>query len=314
MLGFIVKRLLMALPVLVVVSFVVFGLLLLSPTDPAAVIAGDYATPAAVEALRVKMGLDQPLLFQYFHWVHQLLEGNFGVSIYENRPVIAMIAERAEPTISLAICVVILTTLFAVPLGVVSAWFAGRPLDRGTMAFAAIGTATPIFLFAYLLIGLFSKTLAMLPSYGFVSIREGVGPFLAHIALPTLTAGIAYGALVARVARASMLDALHQEYMRTAQAKGLSVRQMIFRHALPNSSIPIVTVIGTRFAALLGGVVVTETVFAIPGIGRLCVDAILHGDYPVVQGVIIVVSLVYVLINLLMDLAYPLIDPRVRGA
>lgn len=313
MLNFVIKRLLLAVPVMAVVSFVVFSLLLLSPTDPAAVIAGDYATSDQIEAIRVKMGFDQPLLWQYLRWVEQLLSGNFGVSIYENRPVIDMIMERAEPTISLAICVVILSTLFAVPLGVISSWWAGKAVDRVTMAFAAIGTATPIFLFAYILVGLFSNTLQLFPSYGFRSISEGLGPFLAHIALPTMTAGIAYGALIARVSRASMLEALNQEYMRTAQAKGLSVRQMVFRHALPNSAIPIVTVIGTRFAALLGGVVVTETVFAIPGIGRLCVDAILHSDYPVVQGVIIVVSLIYVLINLLMDLLYPIIDPRVRG-
>jgi peptide/nickel transport system permease protein len=313
MINFVIKRLLLAIPVMVVVSFVVFSLLLLSPTNPAAVIAGDYATPEAIQAIRVKMGLDRPLIVQYGKWAEQLLKGNFGVSIYENRPVIDMIEERAEPTISLAICVVIVT-LFAVPLGVISSWWAGRWIDRLTMAVAAIGTATPIFLFAYLLIGLFSTKLKIFPTYGFVSITAGIGPFLNHIALPTLTAGIAYGALIARVSRASMLDVLNQDYIRTAQAKGLSVGKMIFRHALPNCAIPIVTVIGTRFAALLGGIVVTETVFAIPGIGRLCVDAILHGDYPVVQGVIIVVSFVYIIINLAMDLIYPLIDPRVRDS
>lgn len=313
MLSFVVKRLLQSIPVMVAVSFVVFSLLLLSPTDPAAVIAGDYATAEMIEEVRVKMGFDQPLLWQYIRWVQELLSGNFGVSIYENKPVIDMILDRAEPTISLAICVVILSTLFGVPLGVISSWWAGRGIDRATMAFAAIGTATPIFLFAYLLIGLFANKLQLFPSYGFASISDGIGSFLAHIALPTMTAGITYGALIARVSRAAMVDALNQEYMRTARAKGLSVRSMVFRHALPNSSIPIATVIGTRFAALLGGVVVTETVFAIPGIGRLCVDAILHGDYPVVQGVILVVSLVYVLINLLMDLIYPILDPRIRG-
>jgi peptide/nickel transport system permease protein len=291
----------------------VFSLLLLSPTDPAAVIAGDYATTEQVEEIRRKMGFDQPLLWQYFRWVEMLMSGNFGVSIYENRPVIDMIMERAEPTISLAICVVILSSLFAVPLGVLSSWWAGKWVDRVTMAFAAIGTATPIFLFAYILIGIFASTLQIFPSYGFRSISDGIIPFLSHIALPTMTAGIAYSALIARVSRASMLEALSQEYMRTAKAKGLSVRQMVFGHALPNSSIPIVTVIGTRFASLLGGVVVTEMVFAIPGIGRLCVDAILHSDYPVVQGVIIVVSLIYVLVNLAMDLLYPILDPRVRG-
>ncbi|NDH54295.1 MAG: ABC transporter permease [Betaproteobacteria bacterium] len=313
MIDFVIKRLLLALPVMAVVSFVVFSLLLLSPTNPAAVIAGDYATPQAIAEIRAKMGFDQPLIVQYGKWAQQLLHGNLGVSVYENRPVIDMIAERAEPTVSLAICVV-LVTLFAVPLGVISSWWAGRPIDRLVMAFAAIGTATPIFLFAYLLIGLFSTKLKLFPTYGFTSITAGVGPFLSHIALPTLTAGIAYGALVARVSRSSMLEVLNQDYMRTAKAKGLSVHKMIFRHALPNCAIPIVTVIGTRFAALLGGIVVTETVFAIPGIGRLCVDAILHGDYPVVQGVIIVVSLVYILVNLAMDLIYPLIDPRVRAS
>jgi peptide/nickel transport system permease protein len=313
MLSFVIRRLLLSIPVMVAVSFVVFSLLLLSPTDPAAVIAGDYATAEAIKEVRVKMGFDQPLLWQYLRWVQELLKGNFGLSIYENKPVIDMILGRAEPTISLAICVVILSTIFAVPLGVISSWWAGRTIDRVTMAFAAIGTATPLFLFAYILVGVFSNNLQLFPSYGFRSIFDGIGPFLAHIALPTMTAGIAYGALIARVSRAAMINALNQEYMRTARAKGLSVGTMIFRHALPNSSIPIFTVIGTRFAALLGGVVVTETVFAIPGIGRLCVDAIQHGDYPVVQGVILVVSLVYVLINLLMDVIYPILDPRIRG-
>lgn len=311
MIKFALKRLLLALPVMAVVSFVVFSLLLLSPTDPAAVIAGDYATAQQVQQVREKMGFDQPLIVQYASWAGQLLRGNFGVSIYENRPVIDMIAERAEPTISLALCVLVVT-LLAVPLGVISSWWAGRFIDRATMALSAIGTATPIFIFAYILLGLFSARLHIFPTHGFTSISDGIGPFLLHMALPTLTAGIAYGALVARVSRASMLEALSQDYMRTARAKGLPTWRMILRHALPNSAIPIVTVIGTRFAALLGGIVVTETVFAIPGIGRLSVDAILHGDYPVVQGVIIIVSLIYILINLLMDLIYPMLDPRVR--
>ncbi|MCF3933386.1 ABC transporter permease [Acuticoccus sp. M5D2P5] len=312
MLAIIAKRLLLIIPVMGVVSFVVFGLLYLSPTDPAAVIAGDYATQEAIEEIRTRLGLDQPLLFQYVHWLGNVLTGDLGTSIYENRPVTTVIAERFEPTISLAISIVIFATLFSVPLGLFSAWFAGRLVDRLTMIFAAIGTATPLFIFAYALVAVLAVKLGLLPAYGFVSIREGVGPFLYHIILPTLSAGLAYSAIIARVTRASSIEALNQDYMRTARAKGLGVRKMIFGHALPNASIPVVTVIGTRFATLLGGVVVAETVFAIPGIGRLSVDAILHSDFPVVQGVILVMSLVYVMTNLVVDILYTILDPRVR--
>jgi peptide/nickel transport system permease protein len=312
MLRIILKRLALAVPVMAVVSFVVFALLFLSPTDPAAVIAGDYASQEAVAAIRTKLGLDQPLIWQYVRWIGHILTGDLGISIYENRPVAEMIAERAEPTISLAICIVIFSTLFAVPLGLFSAWSSGRLIDRLTMIFAAVGTATPIFLFAYILVGILVVRLGAFPAFGFQSISEGVGPFLHSITLPTVTAGIAYGAIIARVTRASTIEALSQDYMRTARAKGLSVMKMVFAHALPNAAIPVVTVIGTRFAALLSGVVVTETVFAIPGIGRLSIDAILHRDYPVVQGVIIVMSLVYVLTNLIVDVLYTVLDPRVR--
>jgi peptide/nickel transport system permease protein len=291
----------------------VFGLLQLSPTDPAAVIAGDAATPAAIAAIRAKLGLDQPFLWQYLHWVRQILGGDLGTSVYENRPVLAMIAERTEPTLSLALCVLVFSTLFAVPLGLFSAWWSGRLIDRLTMLFAAIGTATPMFLFAYILVTLLVARLGWLPAFGFRGIDNGLGTFLRYILLPTLTAAIPYSAIIARVTRAAAIESLSQDYMRTARAKGISVMRMVFGHALPNAAIPIVTVIGTRFAALLGGVVVTETVFAIPGIGRLSIDAILHRDYPVVQGVIIVMSVVYVLINLVLDILYTVLDPRVRG-
>lgn len=312
MLGVILKRVALTIPVIAVVSFVVFALLFLSPTDPAAVIAGDYASQAAVAAIRSKLGLDQPLVWQYVHWARHIVTGDLGTSIYENRPVAQMIAERAEPTISLALCIVAFSTLFAVPLGLVSAWWAGRLIDRLTMIFAAIGTATPLFLFAYILVGIFAAKLGLLPAYGFQSIRAGVGPFVSCIALPTVSAGIAYGAIIARVTRAAAIEALSQDYMRTARAKGLSATKIVFAHVLPNAAIPVVTVIGTRFAALLGGIVVTETIFAIPGIGRLSIDAILHRDYPVVQGVIIVMSLVYIVTNLVVDVLYTVLDPRVR--
>ncbi len=295
-----------------VVAVVVFALLHLSPGDPAAVIAGDQATIAEVEKVRAQLGLDRPLLVQFGSWVADVLRGDLGVSIYNNQPVSTMILQRAEPTIALALCTLLVALAGAIPMGIVAAWKAGTWIDRAIMGFAVLGFSFPVFVIGYGLIYVFALQLEVLPVQGYASIREGLGEFLPHMVLPSLALGWVLMALFARMTRTSMLEVLSQDYIRTAHAKGLSNRQVLVGHALKNAAVPIVTTIGIGVALLIGGVVVTETVFAIPGIGRLTVDAILRRDYPVIQGVVLVFSAVYVLINLAIDLSYSLLDPRIR--
>ena len=295
-----------------VVAVVVFALLHLSPGDPAAVIAGDQATIAEVEKVRAQLGLDRPLLVQFGSWVADVLRGDLGVSIYNNQPVSTMILQRAEPTIALALCTLLVALAGAIPMGIVAAWKAGTWIDRAIMGFAVLGFSFPVFVIGYGLIYVFALQLEVLPVQGYASIREGLGEFLPHMVLPSLALGWVLMALFARMTRTSMLEVLSQDYIRTAHAKGLSSRQVLVGHALKNAAVPIVTTIGIGVALLIGGVVVTETVFAIPGIGRLTVDAILRRDYPIIQGIILIFSGVYVLINLLVDLSYTFLDPRIR--
>ena len=295
-----------------VVAVVVFALLHLSPGDPAAVIAGDQATVAEVEKVRAHLGLDRPLLVQFGSWVADVLRGDLGVSIYNNQPVSTMILQRAEPTIALALCTLLVALAGAIPMGIIAAWKAGTWIDRAIMGFAVLGFSFPVFVIGYGLIYVFALQLEVLPVQGYASIRNGLGEFLPHMVLPSLALGWVLMALFARMTRTSMLEVLSQDYIRTAHAKGLSNRQVLVGHALKNAAVPIVTTIGIGIALLIGGVVVTETVFAIPGIGRLTVDAILRRDYPVIQGVVLVFSAVYVLINLAIDLSYSLLDPRIR--
>ena len=295
-----------------VVAVVVFALLHLSPGDPAAVIAGDQATVAEVEKVRAQLGLDRPLLVQFGSWVADVLRGDLGVSIYNNQPVATMILQRAEPTIALALCTLLVALAGAIPMGIVAAWKAGTWIDRAIMGFAVLGFSFPVFVIGYGLIYVFALQLELLPVQGYASIRNGLGEFLPHMVLPSLALGWVLMALFARMTRTSMLEVLSQDYIRTAHAKGLSNRQVLVGHALKNAAVPIVTTIGIGIALLIGGVVVTETVFAIPGIGRLTVDAIVRRDYPVIQGVVLVFSAVYVLINLAIDLSYSLLDPRIR--
>ena len=312
MFAYIVRRILATIPVMAVVALFVFSLLHLSPGDPAAIIAGDTATLADVAHIREKLGLDQPLYIQFVTWVWHLLHGDLGISIFTNLPVSKLIAQRVEPTITLTISTLIISVASAIPMGVLAAWKAGAWIDRLVMVFAVIGFSVPSFVLAYLLIYVFAISADLLPVQGFVSIRDGVGPFLSHIAMPSLALGLIFAALIARMTRASMLDVLAQDYIRTAQAKGLSNDRVLIRHALKNAAVPIATIIGVSFALLISGVVVTETVFAIPGLGRLTVDAILRRDYPIIQGIILVFSAAYVLVNLLVDLSYTFLDPRIR--
>jgi len=310
--AYVVRRVLATIPVMAVVAIFVFALLHLSPGDPAAIIAGDTATAQDIARIRTALGLDQPLYIQFGTWLWHLVRGDLGISIFTNLPVSHLIAQRVEPTVALTVSTLVVSIAAAIPLGVVAAWKAGSWVDRLVMIFAVLGFSVPIFVLAYVLIYLFAIKTDLLPVQGYVSFRDGIRPFLSHLVLPSLALGMVYTALVARITRASMLDVLAQDYIRTAQAKGLSHDKVLIGHALKNAAVPIATIIGIGVALLISGVVVTETVFAIPGLGRLTVDAILRRDYPIIQGIILIFSAVYVVINLLVDLSYTLLDPRIR--
>ena len=295
-----------------VVALVVFLLLYLTPGDPAAILAGDAATNEDIRRIREKLGLDDPFLVRFGGWLWALLHGDLGTSIFTNLPVTHLIAQRIEPTLALTTCTLIVAVLVAVPLGVIAAARAGTWVDRLVMGFSVLGFSLPVFVLAYILILVFSIHLDWLPVQGYRSIQEGLWPWLRHLILPSIALGTVYIALIARITRASMLDVLAQDYIRTAQAKGLAPPGVLVGHALKNAAVPIMTIIGIGIALLIGGAIVTETVFAIPGIGRLTVDAILRRDYPIIQGVILMFSAAYVLINLAIDLSYMLFDPRIR--
>ncbi|HYJ18838.1 MAG TPA: ABC transporter permease [Burkholderiales bacterium] len=312
MIVYILRRLGATLIVMAVVALFVFSLLFLTPGDPAAVIAGDVATADDIQRIRAKLGLNEPFLVQFGGWVGRLLHGDLGTSIFTNLPVTKLIGQRVQPTVSLTLLTLVVAVLIAVPLGVVAAARAGTWTDRLVMGFSVLAFSVPVFVLAYLLIGLFSIRLEWLPVQGYRPLGEGFWPWLSHLILPSLALGTVYMALIARITRAAMLDVLAQDYIRTANAKGLAPRAILMGHALKNAGVPVITVIGIGVALLISGAIVTETVFAIPGIGSLTVDAILRRDYPVIQGVILLFSGIYVLINLLVDLSYTFFDPRIR--
>src|SRR6266704_1776120 len=312
MLSYILRRILATLPVMAIVALFVFSLLYIAPGDPAAVIAGDQASPADVERIRQSLGLDRPFLVQFGTWLWHILHFDLGTSIFTSLSVSEMIAQRIEPTLSLMMITLILTIVIAVPLGVVAAWKAGSWVDRTIMAFAVFGFSLPVFVVGYVLAYVFALELEWLPVQGYTPIAAGFWPWLQNLILPAVALGGVYIALIARITRASMLEVLQQDYIRTARAKGVGQSGILFLHALKNASVPIVTVIGIGIALLIGGAVVTESVFAIPGLGRLTVDAILRRDYPVIQGIVLLFSFLYVLINLLIDLLYTVLDPRIR--
>jgi peptide/nickel transport system permease protein len=312
MLAYSIRRIIATIPVLFVVSIIIFLLLHLGPNDPAAVIAGDFAQPEHIERIREKLGLDRPLYVQYFEWLGRLLQGDLGSSIFNDRQVSDLIMQRVEPTLALTISTITFAVLIGVPMGVVAAWYAGRWIDRTVMVFAVAGFSLPVFVLGYLLVFGFALSLKILPVQGYTSISEGFLPFARSLVLPTLSLGMIYVALIARMTRASVIEVLDQDYIRTARAKGLATPPILLIHALKNAAIPIVTTIGLGIALLISGVVVTESVFALPGLGRLTVDAIVRKDYPVIQGVLVVFTVVYVLVNLLIDLSYSLFDPRIR--
>lgn len=312
MVQYFLKRLLMAIPVMLFVAVFVFLLLRLTPGDPAQVIAGDEATPAQLEAIRENLGLNESVMSQFVSWSTKMLQGDFGTSLISNKPVLELIGQRVGPTLSLALVAMGMTLIFALPMGVLAAWLYGRLLDRAVMVFSVLGFSVPVFVTGYVLIAIFAVDLKLFPVQGYKPLSDGIGPFAERIFLPALALASIYIALVARMTRASMLEVLQEDYVRTARAKGLGERVVLFRHALRNAAIPILTIIGTGFAMLISGVVVTESVFNIPGLGRLVVDAVLARDYPLIQAIILLTAGVYVVINLLVDLSYALTDPRVR--
>ncbi len=297
---------------MLLVAVFVFLLLRLTPGDPAAIIAGDMATPEQLERIREVMGLNQPILAQFLTWIGQLVRGDLGISLISGTPVSDMIASRVEPTLSIALLTITMSVVLAVPMGVLAAWRHRRASDYLVMTFSVLGFSIPVFVIGYAFILVFSLKLGWFPVQGFKPISAGTIPFLNSAFLPALTLTTIYVALIARMTRANMLEVLGEDYIRTARAKGAPERRVLFRHALKNAAVPILTVIGTGFALLIGGVVVTETVFNIPGIGRLTVDAILARDYPVIQAMILLTSFLYVVINLVIDLSYSFFDPRVR--
>ncbi len=312
MLSFLLRRLLATIPVLLVVAVLVFAILRLTPGDPAAILAGDAATTEQIAQIRTGLGLDRSIPDQFAIWFGRMLTGDLGQSFYYKTEVTTLIGQRLEPTLSLALVTITLTVLVAVPLGVLAAWRFGGWLDRALMAFSVLGFSIPTFVLAYLMIWLVSLKLGWLPVQGYQRLADGVGPWLTHLVLPSLTLSVIYIALIARVTRAAVLETLGEDYIRTARAKGVGELRVLVRHALVNAAVPIVTVIGIGVALLIGGVVVTETVFAIPGVGRLVIDSVQRHDYPVIQSVLLLSAGVYVLINLLVDLSYLVLDPRIR--
>lgn len=313
MVFYILKRILATVPVMGVVALFVFLMLRLSPGDPAAVIAGDYATTEDIIRIRENLGLNEPIVVQFTKWIGQLAQGDLGISIFTNLPVTTLIAQRLEPTIMLSLTTIIFTIIVAVPLGTLAAWKQGSLIDRAVMLFSVAGFSVPVFVLGYILIYVVSIQLRWLPVQGYKSMfTDGVIPFFRHIILPTVTLSVIFIALIARMTRASVMEVLQEDYVRTARAKGQSEFKVLMKHAVRNAAVPIVTVIGLGIALLIGGVVVTESVYNIPGLGRLVLDAVLKRDYPIIQGLILLFSFVYIVINLLIDLSYTLFDPRIK--
>jgi peptide/nickel transport system permease protein len=308
---YVLRRLAATVPVMIVVAVVAFLLIHLTPGDPAALIAGDFASADDIARLHAALGLNEPLWRQFLLWAGKILQGDFGTSLFTQVPVTQLLAQRAGPTLSIAALTMLLSIVVAIPLGVLAAHRAGTWIDRFAMLFSVLAFSIPVFLVGYLLIYGFALKLHWLPVQGYTPLSEGVWPWLRSLLLPCINLALVYIALITRMTRATVLEVLHEDYIRTARAKGLGALAVL-GHALHNAAIPIATTVGVGIALLIGGVVVTETVFAIPGIGRLVIDSVQHHDYPVIQSVLLLSAGAYVLINLLIDLSYQLFDPRIR--
>lgn len=309
---FFIKRILSAIPVLFMVAVIVFLILRLAPGDPAAMVAGDHATEAQLVAIREAMGLDKPIVQQLLVWLQAVLQGNLGVSLISDLPVSDMIADRFGPSLALSLSTIVVAVLVAIPLGVVAAWQQGKLVDRTLMAGSVLGFSVPVFIIGYVLILIFSRKLGLFPVQGYVPLSHGFGEFAKRLVLPTAALSLPYIALISRIVRTSVIEVMNEDYIRTARAKGLGEMGVLMRHALGNAAVPIVTIIGVSIGMLISGVVVTESVFNIPGLGRLVLEAVLARDYTVIQSLILLFSVLYVGINLGIDLLYGLVDPRIR--
>lgn len=309
---YILRRLLASVPVIFMVGVITFSILHIAPGDPAVLMAGEEATPEDVEKMRQALGFDRPVYVQFGVWVGNLLRGDLGTSIFSKHSIASLMAPRLQPTLSLGLIAIVLSGLIGVPMGVLAATYAGRFVDRACMVFAVLGFSVPVFWLGFIFIWVFAVEIRLFPAIGFVPISEGILPFLRSLTLPALANAIPFSALVARMTRSTMIEVLQEDYIRTARAKGLASFVVTMRHALRNASIPIVTVIGLVFAALVSGAVVTETVFAIPGLGRLLVDGVVRRDYPIVQAMLMVTAVAYVFVNLIIDVFYAYLDPRIR--
>lgn len=312
MFNFILRRAAASIPVMAMVAAVVFAILRLTPGDPAAIIAGDSATPQQLAEIRQTMGLDEPIYTQFFMWIWRLLQGDLGTSLLSGVPVAEMIGQRMGPSLALSLSTITLSVIVAIPLGILAAWRQGKLLDRVVMAASVLGFSVPVFVTAYVMILVFSLKLGWFPVQGYKPLSAGVWPFVQALVLPTVALSTVYVALIARITRTSIIEIMGEDFIRTARAKGLRERSVLTGHALRNAAVPIVTIIGVGVAMLISGVVVTESVFNLPGLGRLVVEAVLARDYPVIQALILLFAFVYVLINLVVDALYTVFDPRIR--
>ena len=310
--GYILRRILATIPVMLIVAVLVFVLLQVAPGDPADLLSNENTPEDQVEKIRARMGLDRPIPVQLFYWLRNLLQGDLGNSVFSNKPVAGLLAQRAIPTVSLAVLIEIVAIGLGVPLGTIAAWKQGSLFDRAIMVFASLSFAVPGFFLGFIVIWVFALKFPILPAGGYVPPSEDLFTFFKHLILPSIAAGLIVMALITRMTRSSVLEVLREDYVRTARAKGLSENAVLIRHALKNAALPIITVIGLGLAGLLSGVVVIEQVFAIPGFGRLMVDGIVKRDYPIIQGAILVTAAIFVLVNLIIDASYALFDPKIR--
>lgn len=309
---YLLRRILATIPVMGVVALLVFSLLHLAPGDPAVILAGEAASPEQLANIREVMGLNDPLPIQFAKWLGQILSGDLGTSLHSGKQVSEMIGARVGTTLSLALVTIVFSIIVAIPMGILAAWARGKFLDKAVMSIAVIGFSTPVFVVGYALIYGLSVKAGWFPVQGFSPLTVDPVKFLRTVTLPAFTLSLAYIALVSRVTRSSILEMLGEDFIRTARAKGATERRVLFRHALRNAAVPILTIAGSASAFLIGGVVVTESVFNLPGMGRLVIESVLARDYPLIQGLILLLSLIYIGINLLTDILYSVFDPRIR--
>ena len=309
---YVAQRVVAMVPVLLIVAVFTFSLIHIVPGDPAIILAGDQATPERVARLQERMGLNKPLPEQFAIWITKALQGDLGVSPANNYPVAKQIGQRLEPTLSIGVLALLLSMVVAVPLGVLAAWKVNTWIDRASMIFAVLAFSIPVFWLEYNMVTLFAVNLEWFPALGYKPLSEGIGPWLKHITLPVIAVGIISAALPARVTRSTMLEILKEDYVRTARAKGLVEQAVLVRHALRNAMVPILTMFGLSLAGMIGGLVISEQVFAIPGVGQLIVGAVSNRDYPLIQATMLLVAVSYVIVNLLIDLTYLYFDPRIR--